>query len=370
MVNLKIQGSSTEDSNGESTSTWSSSKPTRASSLGRAHEELFRRSPDERFSSLAELDEHCRQEKQFSTDTWQLPQTLRPRLLNGELSIALESDADGQFNDWSFSQMCRMSGVSRDTLNRLSADTASRVFGETLPSTNKPVQLLTTGRTVRSIHGVSYTRLWNSDLLDVVREFGTDFQPPQTASNGGTGLYCGEQDMFCFLIDPTGWAEIDGEAFAPGFFVWNSEVGRRSLGIQTFWFQAVCQNHIVWDAVEVVEFTRKHTANVRDGLNEIRQIIDRLVAQRDSRRDSFVSVIRNAMRSRLGSDADEAAKTLLENGIPRNLCRKALEIAQQQGAFTIFSIVDALTRLSQQTRFAGDRVEMDSRIGNLLKLAV
>jgi hypothetical protein len=36
--------------------------------------------------------------------------------------------------------------------------------------------------------------------------------------------------MFCFLIDPTGWTEINGEAFAPGFFLWNSEVGKRSVG--------------------------------------------------------------------------------------------------------------------------------------------
>ena len=79
------------------------------------------------------------------------------------------------------------------------------------------------------------------------------------------------------MIDPTGWAEINGEAFAPGFFLWNSEVGRRSLGIQSFWFQAVCQNHIVWDAVEVFDFTRKHTANVHDGLDEIRRIIETLV---------------------------------------------------------------------------------------------
>ena len=103
---------------------------------------------------------------------------------------------------------------------------------------------------VRSLHGVAYTRLWNTDLLGVVDEFATDFQPPQAGAGGATGLYCGEQDMFAFLIDPTGWAEIDDQAFAPGFFVWNSEVGRRSLGIQTFWFQAVCENHIVWDARE------------------------------------------------------------------------------------------------------------------------
>src|SRR6185436_14657769 len=110
----------------------------------------------------------------------------------------------------------------------------------------------------------------------------------------GTGLYLGEQDMFVFLIDPLGWTEIDGEAFAPGFFLWNSEVGKRSVGIQTFWFQAVCQNHLVWDAVEVVDFSRKHTANVHDSLSEIRRHIERLVEKRDDRRDGFAKVMANA----------------------------------------------------------------------------
>src|SRR5205823_12486340 len=122
---------------------------------------------------------------------------------------------------------------------------------------------------------------------------------------GGTGLYCGEQDMFVFLIDPLGWAEINGEHFAPGFFLWNSEVGRRSIGIQTFWFQAVCANHIVWDAVEVVDFSRKHTANVHDSLGELRRIIEGLVAKRDARRDSFAKVIGKAMQEQLGTDADD-----------------------------------------------------------------
>src|SRR5262249_51050856 len=159
---------------------------------------------------------------------------------------------DGAFlmNDWSFTQLCTLSRVSKDTVNRLSAKTAQQVFHETLPGGTKPLQVLTHQDRIRSIHGVSYTRLYNSDLVAMLQEFATDFQPPQQAMNGGTGLYAGEQDMFCFLIDPAGWAEINGQAFAPGFFVWNSEVGKRSLGIETFWFQAVCQNHIVWDAVE------------------------------------------------------------------------------------------------------------------------
>lgn len=31
------------------------------------------------------------------------------------------------------------------------------------------------------------------------------------STGGGTGLYCGDQDAFCFLIGPAGWAEIDGQ---------------------------------------------------------------------------------------------------------------------------------------------------------------
>lgn len=337
--------------------------------LTRASRELFRRAPDESFSSVNELWRHCQQVKQGSSECWELPQALEPDTRGDEVSVLVDSDQPIRLNDWSFTQLCRLASVSKDTLNRLSPATAGLALRETLPRAEKPIQLLTTDQQVRSLHGVAYTRLWNSDLLSVVSEYATGFQPPPAGCNGATGLYCGEQDLFAFLIDPNGWAEIEGEAFAPGFFIWNSEVGRRSLGIQTFWFQAVCQNHIVWDAVEVVEFTRKHTAKVHDGLREIRTIIERLVARRDERRDSFVSVLSKAMKQRLGDDADAVLKELAKHGIPRQLARDATEIARQQGAFTIFSLVDALTRLTQKVRFAGDRVEADARVAQLLSLA-
>ena len=245
----------------------------------------------------------------------------------------------------------------------------------TLPDGNKPLQLYTEGNIIRSIHGVSYTRLYNADILAMVAEFATDFQPPQKAAfggkndSGGTGLYAGEQDMFVFLIDPTGWAEIEGQSFAPGFFIWNSEVGKRSLGIQTFWFQAICQNHIVWDAVEVVEFTRKHTASIHDSLGEMRCIVEQLVAKRDERRDGFVKVIAKAMHERLGADAEAVMKVLIQRGISRTWAKQALQIAEQQGRFTIFAMVDALTRMAGEVTFAGERAELDQKAAGLLTLA-
>ena len=331
-----------------------------------ANQELFRRTPDECFDSFDDLYSHCHKQREDSVDIWERPEQL---VLTHDLTIGVGGHADYSLNDWSFSQLCRMANVSKETINRLSTKTASRAFEETLPRSAKPLQMLTTGPTIRSVHGVSYTRLWNAELLDVVREHAPDFTPPQKAMDQhSTGLYCGEQDLFAFLIDPTGWVEIGGESFAPGFFVWNSEVGRRSLGIQTFWFQRICQNHIVWDATEVIDFSRRHTANVRDGLSEVASRIQSLVRRRDERRDSFVNVLQKALVTRLGDNAEEAAKALTAHGLPRGLAKEALELARTQGGFSIFSIVDALTRLSQRVSWVGDRAELDARIGALLAL--
>lgn len=341
-----------------------------ATNLTRAHRELYRRTPDESFAGLQPLWAHCHDEKTRSTDRWHPPQTLRPLVDEGALALDLgDGNEPFRLNDWSFTQLCSLAGVSKDTVNRVTADTAARVLAETLPSGNKPLQLFTQDDLVRSIHGATYTRLHNADLVTMLREFAVDFEPPPRGSNGGTGLYCGEQDLFCFLIDPTGWAEIEGEAFAPGFYVWNSEVGKRSVGVSTFWFQAVCRNHIVWDATEVVEFTRKHTGKVGEALSDIRRIVERLVETRDARRDGFVSVMRKAMEATLGDDAEEVLKALSKNGIPKGLAKEAVARAESRGRFTIFALVDALTRMSGELVNAGERADADQRASSLLALA-
>ena len=337
--------------------------------LTRASGELFRRAPDERFPSLDALLAHCRREKDESADAWVSPALLVPEATpDGRLGLRAGPDGPFTLNDWSFGQLCGLAKVGKDTVNRLTPDTAARAFRETLPGGTKPLQLLTRGGGIRSVHGTAYTRLHNADLVGVLKEYATDFTPPQAGFNGATGLYCGEQDLFCFLIDPAGWAEIDGEAFAPGFFVWNSEVGKRSVGIQTFWFQKVCANHIVWDAVEVIEFARKHTARVGTALDDIRRHVEALVAKRDERRDGFAAVIKKAMRETLGDDSEEVMKALAKHGLSRGLVKQAVEMVAG-GRFTIFALVDALTRLAGQVEYAGDRAALDGQAGSLLALA-
>jgi len=285
------------------------------------------------------------------------------------MAIRFESGEEHQLNDWSFSQLCRLCGVARDTLNRLSPETATKAIAETLPTADRPIQFHSNETTMRSVHGVSYTRLWNSELLDVVSDYESEFQPPHRAFNGhGTGLYCGEQDLFAFLVDNDGWVNVGDQKFAPGFFVWNSEVGRRSLGIQTFWYQHICGNHIVWDAIEVADYSRKHTSSVREGLSEIRRLIEALIERRDERKEKFEKSVEFALSTKIGVDVDEAFKVISAKGIPRNLALEASKVVN--GNHTIFAWVDALTRSTGSIKFAGNRNALDQKIGSLMSLAI
>ena len=105
-------------------------------------------------------------------------------------------------------------------------------------------------------------------------------------------------------------------------------------------------------------------------LGEIRRIIETLVTNRNKRRDGFVKVIRQAMRTKLGDVADEVARRLASNGVSKAVANEALEIAERKGGFTIFALVDALTQLAQKVQFAADRTEADQVAASLFALAV
>jgi hypothetical protein len=340
--------------------------------LTQASHELFSRPADERFESLAELANHCQTMKDRSRRLKEPSATFSLEALDGRINLRINDYPPFAMNDWSFSQLCGFSKVAKETVNRLQPKTAAQVLTETLRDRcedDLDMQALVYNDTlVRSVNGERYRRLWNIDLVQTLQEFAVDFTPPPKGFNGATGLYAGQQDMFVFMIDPTGWTDIGGETFAPGFFVWNSEVGRRTVGISTFWFQSVCGNHICWDATDVSEITRRHTGRVRETLAEIRQAIEQLVQKRDERKDGFAKVVQKAMQTAYGQDSEESLRFLTQAKFTRTLATKAVEIAQHSGKLTIWSMVNALTQLARESKFAGNRAELDCQASSLLDL--
>ena len=106
--------------------------------LTRASEELFRRGPDECFATFDALWQHCQEAKARSVERWHPPTELRVEPYAGQLRLLRGDEATYRLNDWSFTQLCSLAGVSKDTVNRLSSATASQFFAETLPAGGKP----------------------------------------------------------------------------------------------------------------------------------------------------------------------------------------------------------------------------------------
>jgi hypothetical protein len=325
---------------------------------------LFRRAPDKSFATLDDLAFHCSQVRHTSRYCWETPARLA---ITSDLKLVL-GEAELALNDWSFGQLCGLARLDKGTLNRLTPRMASHVLQRMLPQADRPWEFLATWGAVRAIHGLSYSRLWNCELIAVLREFASVWRPPPSSIPPGN-LVCGEQDMFCFLIDAASSVEIEGEEFAPGLVVWNSEVGRRPLGIQAFWYQHGCQNHLLWDPVRTGPLVRKHIGDVRRGCDTLRRVVEALDRQCDQRRDEFVRVVRKAKRLRLGRTAEDAFVRLSSVGIAPRLARQAVEIAACESRLTIFAVAEALTRLSQTQAFVADRTALDNKAASLLTLA-
>jgi hypothetical protein len=160
--------------------------------LTRAHDELYKRTADERFATMQDLWDSCHARKERSELLWRSADDLLAIPRERRLELATTPIDSHRMNSWSFGQLCGIAGVSRDTVNRLTPETAAKVFEETMPKGGKPMQLYTDGDLIRSIHGASYTRLHDVELLTMLKEFATDFVPPQESgapgSSGGCGL--------------------------------------------------------------------------------------------------------------------------------------------------------------------------------------
>src|SRR5205085_2211526 len=85
-----------------------------------------------------------------------------------------------------------------------------------------------------------------------------------------TTLFASDRDMFVFLADEDRRIEVPGRrngsggSMARGFFVWNSEVGDKTLGLGFFLFDYVCCNRIVWGADQYTESRTPPTAGIGD----------------------------------------------------------------------------------------------------------
>ena len=231
--------------------------------LMQAHRQWMSRAPDERFTSLIDMQafkrrvrDNSRSHVLSSRKVNLLPVEDDPRALQ-VLGGAFPAAAP---THWSFGQLCSLASPGNSPASyfretNMPAPMIADCLNYNLRFTRGVEDigvLVTTNEDgsvneLRSVNGPNYGRIYDADVVDtLVEKFGDgvsgqwrvpgEFGSRVTVTKENTTLYASDRDMFVFLADEENRIELPNRragrsgSFARGFFVGNSRSVRRRSG--------------------------------------------------------------------------------------------------------------------------------------------
>jgi hypothetical protein len=228
--------------------------------LMQAHRQWMSRAPDERFTSLLDMQDFKRRIRDNSRSQVVSSRALTLQPISEddpkETGLALTgygaNDLTGSaITHWSFGQLCSLASPGNSP--------ASYFRESRIPA---PMAADCLNYNLRFTRGANYGRVYDADVVDaIVDRFGDgvtgtwrvpgEFGVKVTVDKQNTTLFASDRDMFVFLADEENRIELPNRragkfgSFARGFFVGNSEVGKSSLFAGFFLFDYVCCNRII-----------------------------------------------------------------------------------------------------------------------------
>lgn len=348
------------------------------------------RPDDERFCSLNDLLAHYatqrRQSREVTVQTRQLE--VRPAGdMISDIEVYGPNGHGYEPTHWGFGQLATLAGAPAGYLRTLPAPIAADAINYGLrfrPQRDDVGVLLTRNGSnlLRAITGPTYGRVWNEEIArTLVHRFGDgvtgdwrvpgEFGQRVTVTKENTTIYGSDRDLFVFLADEDHRIEVPNRrhgqpgTMARGFYVWNSDVGARTLGIAAFLFDYVCCNRIIWGVEDFRQVTVRHTATAPDRwLDEVqpvleayahgatRPIIDRIAAAQARKIDDLQDFLAKRFTAKLAAQAMAAHKA--EEGRP---------------AESLWDAVTAVTAVARSYQHQDSRVALERQAGDLLKAA-
>lgn len=372
------------------------------STLTMANQQWSTRPADQRFASLEDLHsavsryrEMSREAKGMQLNGLRAAVAIQDghsvrKLLPGEDTTQAEpvlvgqTGTQSQFTHYSFGQVARRIGAPAQYLRELPAPlaVANLNYGLSTLSDDETGNLMFAQNgslRLRSALTDSYRRIWNSDitsrLLTLTRQQ-PEWQPAPAAFDGSRGLYASDADMFAFLVDNDRriFEQGPGGGLGRGFFVWNSEVGDRSFGIMTFFYEYVCGNHRVWGAEGVQELRIRHVGNADE--RAFQQLRVELRKYADSSTHDDELKVASMRRMQLGATKDEVLDAVfkLDTGLSKARLSAAYVTAEEEEAKygnprSVWGYTGGLTQLARDLPNTSDRVAMERAASKIMAVA-
>ncbi len=365
--------------------------------LTQASQQWMSRPADERFVSLLDMQAMKHSLRDRSTATVTSSRQLEVYPAESDPRALLVQGPDRALSaptHWSFGQLCSLASPGNSPASYFrDAQMPAPMIADCLnynPRFTRGVEdisvLLTRGDEfieLRSVNGSNYGRVYDADVVDsLVHRFGDgvtgqwrvpgEFGHKVTVDKGNTTLFASDRDLFVFLADEENRIEIPNHragkfgSFARGFFVWNSEVGKTTLGAGFFLFDYVCCNRIVWGADQYTEVRIRHTKGAPDRwLEEVTPVLDEY-SQASAK--PVVEAIEHAREKRLGDELD----VFLANRFGKSMVPALKAIHETEEGRPIETLWDVTTAATAHARHLSNndkRIEIERAAGDLLKLA-
>jgi hypothetical protein len=367
--------------------------------LMQAHRQWMSRAPDERFTSLIDMQAFKRRVRDNSR-----PHVLSSRKVN---LLPVEDDPralqvlGGAFpaaapTHWSFGQLCSLASPGNSPASyfretNMPAPMIADCLNYNLRFTRGVEDigvLLTTNEDgsvneLRSVNGPNYGRVYDADVVDaLVDRFGDgitgtwrvpgEFGQRVAITKANTTLFASDRDMFVFLADEENRIELPNRrtgrmgSFARGFFVGNSEVGKSSLFAGFFLFDYVCCNRIIWGADQYIEVRIRHTKGAPDRwLEEVTPVLQEYA---EGGAKPVVQAIEDARSKRI--DDDLTAFLSKRFGKQMAPAIAAVHEAEEGRPIeTLWDVTVAATAHARSVKNTDKRLEIERTAGELLKQA-
>jgi hypothetical protein len=355
-----------------------------------AHRQWSSRPADERFTNIDDLELAVLNRKNISHEgNIKVNEiTVKPDGENIIIAPTGYDDVKLSPTHWSFNQLCNLSQAPAHYLRTLPADLVAQNLNYKLPDVREDMKILlhiNDTKEIRSFNGVNYGRIWDADVVKMVKQRILSVNPHwknPPAYKGGNfggetepaGLYASDRDVFLFFVDEENLIKPDGirgEGLKRGFIIGNSEVGKCSFWLMTFLFNEVCNNHIIWGASDVKEIRIRHSKYAPD--RALKEIMPKLVNYvESSARDEEATIAKAIDHRPLGNNPEDKDITgwLRNKGFTRAVAQDAVDYAKREegDASSLWNIVQGITAYARDRKHMDARVDLESSAGKLMEL--
>ena len=362
--------------------------------LMQASNEWRTRPNDERFTSLLDLDAHCRAVRESSAAKVVASRALKFAPDDADpMNRLLITGPNGRAvtpTHWSFGQLATLAGAPAGYLRTLPAAIAAdnlnygMQFSREIEDVGVLLKRDSAGNSaeLRAATGPRYGRIWNADITaELVRRFGDglsgnwrvpgEFGKAVEVTKTNTTLYASDRDMFVFLADETNRVTVkarrNGESgsLARGFFAWNSETGSQSIGVAMFLFDYVCCNRIVWGAQQFTEKRLRHTISAPERWAD--DVTPLLTEYANASAAPIEATIAAAQARKL-----DDAKAFLANRFGAKAATRymnAFEADENRPIESLWDVATGMTAAARSIQWQDERVAIEREAGKVLDLA-